>query len=136
MSSSLPLTSLLVILQVNHAGKITSEEKSDCQHAGENEAQSNLLLPLFPESLPSFSPLKTVMAEEIFGAGLRTRLHLLPRLPAFLIKTSFLSVDICLSKYCLLSSKQLNLSLVTEYTLKYCVRSSESNVCMAIEIPG
>ena len=112
MSSSFPLTSLLVILQVNHAGKITSEEKSDCQHAGEKEAQSNLLLPLFPESLPSFSPLKTVMAEEIFGAGLRTRLHLLPRLPAFLIKTAFIFPDTCPLNYWLLSGEQLNLSSV------------------------
>ena len=105
MTSSLPLTSLLVILQVEHAGKITSEEESDCQLVGENDAESNLLLPLFPESLPCFSPLKTVMAEEFFGAGLRTGVHFLLRLPAFLIKTAFTSPDICPLNYWLLSGE-------------------------------
>ena len=47
MSSSLPLTSLLVILQVNHAGKITSEEKSDCHLSLSSFTFTKRLLSLF-----------------------------------------------------------------------------------------
>ena len=45
--------------------------------------------------------------------GLSTQIHLLPRLLVFLIKVIFPSTDTCLLNYWLLSSEQLNLSLVT-----------------------
>ena len=63
MTSSLPLTAPLRILQVDHAGNVTSEERARL-HAMENDAESNLLPQWFTEILPPFSPLKTVMAEQ------------------------------------------------------------------------
>ena len=63
-------------------------------------------------SSPIF-PLKTVTAEQTPQGGLWTRVHLIPRLPAFLSKVLFLSMDSCLSSYWLLSSEQVKLSLTT-----------------------
>ena len=64
MSSSLPASGPLAILQADHTGKITSEDCQDSLHARENDAESNLLPQRFTEILPLFFPLKTVMTEQ------------------------------------------------------------------------
>ena len=53
----------------------------------------------FFTSKPSMKPKKLSQLSRIFGVGLQTRVYFLARLPDFLIKTPFLSVDICLLKY-------------------------------------
>ena len=78
----------------------------------ENDAEPNLLPRWFTEILPPIFLFKNChrWAE---SSEMESGRHLLPRLPAFLIKTPFLSNDTCLSNYWLLSSEQPNLSSVT-----------------------
>ena len=65
ITSSLPPTASLAIPQVDHEGKITSEESATL-HSMENDAEPNILLQWFTEILSPtpFFPLKTVMAEQ------------------------------------------------------------------------
>ena len=63
MSSCLPPITHLVILQADHAGKMTLEYSTSLHTVG-NNAESNFLHQKFIKILLSFSPLKIVKAEQ------------------------------------------------------------------------
>lgn len=83
--------------------------------AMEDHVEPTLLLPWLTETLLLFRfSLENVPSLlKIFGVRLKTWIYLLPKLPAFLIKAPFLSVDTCLSSYWILSGEQPNLSSIT-----------------------
>ena len=60
MTSSLPSTPPLAILQADHSGKITSASLL----AMESDAEHNLLHQWFTEIISPFFPLKTIMTEQ------------------------------------------------------------------------
>ena len=94
-------------------------------------------LPCLPETtehclLISYTPIqnrklkkkKTQWLSRIFSVGLGTYVHLLPRMPTFLIKTPWLSTDSCFSNYWFVSGEQLNLSLVRKSPVWACSEST------------
>ena len=112
MTSSLPTTAPLAILQADHMGKITSEERVSL-YVMEDDTESNLLPWWFTEILPPFLPLKTVTAEQNFQSQSWDMSPPSPQIASFSDWTIFpfywhLPLD-----YWLLNYEQPNLSSVT-----------------------
>lgn len=86
--------------------EIPSEDESADLHTI-RDAEPNLTFSMMHRDSPlcHFNPFSLAQLRwlsRIFGVDLRTRVYLLPRLPAFLIKATFLSTDTCLLNYWLL----------------------------------
>ena len=82
MTSSLPPTAPLAILQAAHMGKIKKRESASL-HSMENDAESNLLPQWFTEILPPFFPLNTVMAEQNLQSWSRDMSPPFPQISSF-----------------------------------------------------
>ena len=106
-----------VILRTNDVNKVAPEERPHrswraCMQVGEN-CESDPLSQWLTE-IPSPFPFKNLHGwAESSELVFRTQVCFLPRLPALLIKATFLSTNGCL-QWRRLSSEQLNLNMVTE----------------------
>ena len=134
MSSSPPPIAPLAILQADHVGKMTSVERQPaCTQWGRMQSPTSCLIDSL-RFFPHFALGTLSWLSRIFRVGLWTGVRLLPRLPAFLIKASFFSIDTCFSNYWLLSSEQPNLSSIARRTASLKVDGYEKS-CRQLRPP-
>ena len=129
----------LAILQADHSGKTTPEERlSQFAH---NAWECRIPLPLLmtawdsPPTPPLIFPFKNFQGWVGELVSLRRGIHLLSRWPAFLMKVTFLPTDTWLWKYWLFNCEQPNQSSMT-YSFQILVNKFGLSYIWSMNING